>query len=103
MILAAAKVGGIHANDSYPAEFIRDNLAVQTNVIDAAYRNGARKLTVPRVELHLPQARATADERGLPADADRSSRPTSGTRSPRSPASRCARRTGANTASTRSR
>jgi GDP-L-fucose synthase len=44
LILAAAKVGGILANDSYPAEFLRDNLAIQTNVIDAAYRNGARKL-----------------------------------------------------------
>ena len=45
VILAAARVGGIHANNSYPAEFIRDNLAVQNNVIDAAYRNGTRKLT----------------------------------------------------------
>ena len=45
VILAAARVGGIHANNSYPADFIRDNLAVQTNVIDAAYRNGTRKLT----------------------------------------------------------
>jgi GDP-L-fucose synthase len=42
--LAAARVGGIHANDAYPAEFIRDNLLIQTNVIDAAWRNGARKL-----------------------------------------------------------
>ena len=45
VIMAAAKVGGIHANDRYAAEFIRDNLAVQTNVIDAAYRHGTRKLT----------------------------------------------------------
>ena len=45
VILAAARVGGIHANNSYAADFIRDNLAVQNNVIDAAYRNGARKLT----------------------------------------------------------
>ena len=44
VILAAARVGGIHANDNYAADFIRDNLAVQTNVIDAAYRHGARKL-----------------------------------------------------------
>jgi GDP-L-fucose synthase len=44
VFLAAAKVGGILANDSYPAEFLRDNLAIQTNVIDAAYRNGTRKL-----------------------------------------------------------
>ncbi|MEG6548853.1 GDP-L-fucose synthase [Desulfocurvibacter africanus] len=44
VFLAAAKVGGIHANDSYPAEFIRDNLLIQTNVIDAAWRSGVRKL-----------------------------------------------------------
>lgn len=44
VFLAAAKVGGIHANDTYPAEFIRDNLLIQTNVIDAAYRNGCKKL-----------------------------------------------------------
>jgi GDP-L-fucose synthase len=44
VVLAAAKVGGIHANATYPADFIRDNLQIQTNVIDAAYRNGTRKL-----------------------------------------------------------
>ena len=44
VFLSAAKVGGIHANDSYPADFIRDNLQIQTNVIDAAYRNKAKKL-----------------------------------------------------------
>jgi len=44
VILAAARVGGIHANDTYPADFIRDNLQIQTNVIDAAYRHGAAKL-----------------------------------------------------------
>ena len=42
MFLAAAKVGGIHANNTYPADFIRDNLLIQTNVIDAAYAHGAR-------------------------------------------------------------
>jgi GDP-L-fucose synthase len=44
VLLAAAKVGGILANASHPADFIRDNLLVQTNVVDAAYRNGTRKL-----------------------------------------------------------
>jgi GDP-L-fucose synthase len=44
VFLAAARVGGIHANDSRPADFIRDNLLIQTNVIDAAWRHGARKL-----------------------------------------------------------
>ena len=42
--LAAAKVGGIHANNTYPAEFIYQNLMMQTNVIDAAFRNGVQKL-----------------------------------------------------------
>lgn len=44
VILAAAKVGGIHANNTYPADFLYDNLAIQTNVIDAAWRAGVRKL-----------------------------------------------------------
>ena len=44
VFFAAAKVGGILANNSYPAEFIQDNLVIQTNIIDAAYRNGTRKL-----------------------------------------------------------
>lgn len=42
--LAAAKVGGIHANNTYPAEFIYQNLMIQANVIDAAFRHGVRKL-----------------------------------------------------------
>lgn len=42
--LAAAKVGGIHANNTYPAEFIFDNLQIQTNVIGAAYQAGVKKL-----------------------------------------------------------
>lgn len=42
--LAAAKVGGIHANNTYPADFIYQNLMVQANVIDAAFQNGVQKL-----------------------------------------------------------
>jgi GDP-L-fucose synthase len=42
--MAAAKVGGIHANDTYPAEFIYDNLMVQANVIHQAWRHGVNKL-----------------------------------------------------------
>jgi GDP-L-fucose synthase len=42
--LAAAKVGGIHANNTYPAEFIYSNLMVEANVIDAAFRAGTKKL-----------------------------------------------------------
>jgi len=44
VFLAAAKVGGIHANSTYPAEFINQNLLIQTNIIDAAHRNGVKKL-----------------------------------------------------------
>ena len=44
VFLAAAKVGGIGANSEQPAEFIYDNLMIQTNVIDAAYRSGVKKL-----------------------------------------------------------
>lgn len=44
VFLAAAKVGGILANSTCPADFIRDNLQIQTNVIDAAYRYGVKKL-----------------------------------------------------------
>lgn len=44
VILAAAKVGGILSNQSFPADFIRSNLAIQCNVIDAAYRHGVRRL-----------------------------------------------------------
>ncbi len=44
VFLAAAKVGGIVANNSYPAEFIRDNLAIQTNVIHSAWKHGVTRL-----------------------------------------------------------
>src|SRR5579885_18528 len=44
VFLAAAKVGGILANSSHPAEFLYDNLAIQTNVIHAAWKNAVRKL-----------------------------------------------------------
>lgn len=44
VILAAAKVGGIYANDTYPADFIMKNLQIECNVIDAAYKNHVKKL-----------------------------------------------------------
>lgn len=44
VFMAAAKVGGIHANNEYPAEFIRDNLLIQTNIIHAAYKNNVKRL-----------------------------------------------------------
>ena len=44
VVLAAAKVGGIQANNSYPADFLLDNLKIQTNAIEAAWRSGVRRL-----------------------------------------------------------
>jgi len=44
VLLAAARVGGILANSTYPAEFVRENLTIEANVIDSAWRNGVRKL-----------------------------------------------------------
>lgn len=44
VFLAAAKVGGIHANNTWPAEFIYDNLMIETNIIHAAYQTGVKKL-----------------------------------------------------------
>ena len=44
VVLAAGKVGGIHANNSYPADFLLDNLKIQINVIEAAWRAGVRRL-----------------------------------------------------------
>src|SRR5689334_22468042 len=44
VFLAAAKVGGILANDTYPADFLYDNLMIEANVVDAAFRSGVAKL-----------------------------------------------------------
>ncbi len=44
VFLAAAKVGGIHANNTYPAEFIYDNLMIEANIIHSAYKSGVKKL-----------------------------------------------------------
>jgi GDP-L-fucose synthase len=44
VIVAAARVGGIYANETYPADFIRSNILIQTNVIDSAYRAGVQRL-----------------------------------------------------------
>ena len=64
MFLAAAKVGGILANDTLPAEFLYDNLMIAANVIHAAPRQRRREADVPRLVLHLSEAGAAADARG---------------------------------------
>ena len=54
VVMAAAKVGGILANATYPADFISDNLRMQVNVLDAAAQHGDHEAAVPWLELHLP-------------------------------------------------
>ena len=44
VFLAAAKVGGIHANNTYPADFIVDNIQIQTNIIKSSFENNVKKL-----------------------------------------------------------
>ena len=68
VIMAAALVGGIHANNSRPAEFIRDNLLIQDNVIDSALSQRRRQVRVSGIELHLSQVGAATDQGRLSAD-----------------------------------
>ena len=56
---AGAKVGGIHANATYRADFLRDNILIQTNVIDAAYRVGVKKLIFVASNCTYPTKRST--------------------------------------------
>jgi GDP-L-fucose synthase len=61
IFLAAAKVGGILANDTLPADFLYDNLMIEANIIEAAHSAAYRQAAVPGVELHLSEVRAAAD------------------------------------------
>ena len=81
VVLAAAKVGGIQANSTYPADFLLDNLKIQTHVIEAAWRNGVRRL------LFLGSSRSARK----PCSVVLWSPPMRGMPSPRSPASSCVR------------
>jgi GDP-L-fucose synthase len=56
VVLAAAKVGGIHANNAYPADFIFENLAIQCNVIEAAHRAGVGRLLLLGSSCIYPRA-----------------------------------------------
>src|ERR1700753_3295081 len=56
VIVAAAKVGGIYANKTYPADFLRDNLAIALNTIDGAYRAGVPRLLFLGSSCIYPQA-----------------------------------------------
>ena len=70
VVLAAARVGGIHANNTYPADFIYDNLMIECNVIHQAFAAGVQKLSAIGVVLHLSARRSTAHGRKRPADRD---------------------------------
>ncbi len=65
VVLAAAKVGGILANSQYPADFLRENLAIQLNVIDASLRFGVEKLAFLGFLLYLSKTRPATDQRGV--------------------------------------
>ena len=68
IVFAAAKVGGIYANDTFPADFIYDNLAIETNIIHSAHAAGVDRLGVSGFFLHLSEIRAAADQGGIAAD-----------------------------------
>ena len=90
VFVAAAKVGGILANDSFPADFLYENLMIEANVIHASHRSGVEKLMFLGSSCIYPKLA----EQPMREDAlltGRWSRRTSGTRLPRSPASSCAR------------
>ncbi len=91
--LVAGTVGGIMANSTRPAEFIYDNMMIHGTVVRGRQAVRRDEAAVPRLVVHLPPPGHAADHGGASCSPDRSSRPTSGTRSPRSPASSCARPT----------
>ena len=63
VFLAAAKVGGINANSTYPADFIRENLAIEVNVIHSAWRQEVSKTAVSWIVLHLSETGSATDIR----------------------------------------
>lgn len=62
VFLAAAHVGGINVNTTYTADFICDNLMIQTNVIPASYEAGGQEAPLPWQLMHLSPTRPAADE-----------------------------------------
>jgi len=66
VFLAAAKVGGILANDTYKADFIYQNIMIAANVIETSYRYGVKKTIEPWFIVHLSEIRTTANEGRIP-------------------------------------
>jgi GDP-L-fucose synthase len=89
---AAAKVGGIHANNTYPADFIYQNQVIETNVIEAAFRHGVKRLLFLGSSCIYPRLanQPMAEDELLTGLLEP---PTSPTRWPRSPVSSCAKAT----------
>jgi len=85
VVLAAAKVGGIQANNSYPADFLLENLKIQTNVIETAWRSGVRRLLFLGSSCIYPNLPSSRSVR-MPCSAGLWSPRMSGMRSPRSQA-----------------
>ena len=102
VFLVAGTVGGIMANSTRPAEFIYDNMMIHGTVVERRTSVRRQEAAVPRLVVHLPAPGHPADQGGASSSPGRSSRPTSGTRSPRSPASSSARPTARSTAATSS-
>ena len=63
VFLAAGRVGGVHANDTFPADFIADNLAIALNVMRASVAANVKKLLFPWLELHFSAQRAATHDR----------------------------------------
>ena len=85
VFLAAAKVGGIHANNTYRAEFIYDNLMMEANIIHSAYTNGVTKLLFLGSSCIYPKLCSSAHTRASFTDWRTRSPLTNPTRSPKSP------------------
>ena len=68
VFLAAAKVGGIHANNAYPAEFIHQNLAIQTNIIHESWRNNVKRMLFLGSSCIYPARLPPAHEGRIPLD-----------------------------------
>ena len=96
VFIAAARVGGIMANDSLPAQFLFENLQIQNNLIHGAYLNGVKKLLFLGSSCIYPRLapQPLKEEYLLSGPLEP---PTNGMPSPKSPASNCARPAGANT------
>ena len=67
VVLAAATVGGIEANRSRPADFLLQNLRIETQVIEAAWQAGVEAIVISGEQLHLPEICTAAHSRGIAA------------------------------------